>query len=95
MNIRELHKSEKQVSATSLFKGELGIATSIQIEKDGTLAEHFTKTQALLLCIFGEVTYRDENEQALILKEGDYISIEPDVKHWLYSPIKSQLILLK
>ena len=31
MNIKELHTQEKPVSATSLFKSELGNATAIQI----------------------------------------------------------------
>jgi hypothetical protein len=33
MNIKELHTQEKPVSATSLFKSELGNATAIQILK--------------------------------------------------------------
>lgn len=95
MNIEELHQQTKEVSATSLFKGEVGIATAIQLEKNGTLKEHTTKTPALLLCVSGVVSYEDENKKQITLKQGDYILITPDVKHWLNAEEKSQLVLLK
>ncbi|NCT10401.1 MAG: hypothetical protein GW772_10040 [Flavobacteriia bacterium] len=94
-NLIELHMAEKGVSAQSLFKGELGTATAIQLERNGTLKEHRTKTPALLLCVSGFVTYEDENEQEIQLEQGDYVNITPNVKHWLYASAKSQLILLK
>lgn len=95
MNIEELHQQTKEVSATSLFKGEVGTATAIQLEKNGTLKEHTTKTPALLLCVSGVVSYEDENKKQITLKQGDYILITPDVKHWLNAEEKSQLVLLK
>lgn len=95
MNIIELHNQEKEVSAVSLFKGELGTATAIQLQQNGTLKEHITKTPALLLCVSGFVTYEDENEQEIQLEQGDYVSITPNVKHWLFASVTSQLVLLK
>lgn len=95
MNIIELHNQEKEVSAASLFKGDLGTATAIQLQRNGTLKEHITKAPALLLCVSGFVTYEDENELEIQLEQGDYVSITPNVKHWLYASEKSQLILLK
>jgi len=95
MNIAELHTAEKEVSAQSLFKGELGTATAIQLQRNSTLKEHITKTPALLLCVSGFVTYEDENEQEIKLESGDYVHITPNVKHWLYASVPSQLILLK
>ncbi|MCC5917430.1 MAG: hypothetical protein JJU02_08905 [Cryomorphaceae bacterium] len=94
-NLIELHNADKEVSAQSLFKGELGTATAIQLERNGTLKEHITKTRALLICVSGFVTYEDENEQKIQLEQGDYVNIAPNVKHWLYASAKSQLILLK
>ena len=61
MNIKELHTQEKPVSATSLFKSELGNVTAIQILKGGLLKEHITKTPALLICMEGEVVFENEN----------------------------------
>lgn len=95
MNIKELHTQEKEVSAVSLFKGELGTATAIQLDAEATLKEHITKTPALLLCVSGFVTYEDETDREIKLEQGDYVSISPNVKHWLYASVKSQLILLK
>ncbi len=95
MNIEDLHNDQKKVSAISLFKGELGTSTAIQLLRNGTLKEHITKTPALLLCISGFVTYEDANEQDVGLEPGDYVLIEPNVKHWLYASVNSQLVLLK
>lgn len=95
MNIAELHQNEKEVSAINLFKGEVGSTTAIQLLENGLLKEHITKTPALLLCVVGEVEYEDETSQRIVLKSGDYLSITPNVKHWLKATQKSQLILLK
>lgn len=95
MNIEELHVQGKEISAQVLFKGTLGTATAIQLERNATLNEHITKTEALLLCLSGRVTYEDEHKQEKVLEQGDYILITPMVKHWLYVSVKSQLILLK
>ncbi|HLV45679.1 cupin domain-containing protein [Myroides odoratus] len=95
MNIADLHQQEKEVSAINFFKGELGTATTIQLERNGTLKEHITKTPALLLCVSGVVTYEDVNEQKIKLQQGDYILITPNLKHWLLASAKSQLILYK
>ena len=95
MNIKELHAQEKPVSATSLFKSELGNVTAIQILKGGLLKEHITKTPALLICMEGEVVFENENGLKEKLLPGDYVNIEPMVKHWVEGSIESQLILIK
>lgn len=95
MNIKGLHTQEKPVSATYLFKSELGNATAIQILQGGKLKEHITKTPALLICVEGEVVFENENGIKETLFSGDYIQIEPMVKHWVEGTIESQLILIK
>lgn len=95
MNIKELHTQEKPVSAISLFKSELGNATAIQILNGGLLKEHITKTPALLICVEGEVVFENENGLKEKLLPGDYVNIEPMVKHWVEGSIESQLILIK
>jgi quercetin dioxygenase-like cupin family protein len=95
MNIEDLHTDKNKVSAFSLFKGELGTTTAIQLPRNGTLKEHITKTPALLLCVSGVVTYEDEKEQEISLEPGDYVLIEPNVKHWLSASVDAQLVLLK
>ena len=95
MNIKGLHTQEKPVSATSLFKSELGNATAIQILQGGKLKEHITKTPALLICVKGEVIFENEKGIKEKLLSGDFINIEPMVKHWVDGIIESQLILIK
>lgn len=95
MNIKELHSQEKPVSAISLFKSELGNATAIQILKGEKLKEHITKTPALLICIEGKVVFENENGFKATLLSGDYVSIEPMVKHWVEGTQESQLVLIK
>ena len=94
-NISELHRMDKEVSAVNFFKGEVGTSTAIQLQRNGQLKEHITKTPAFLLCVSGFVTYEDENETQIVLESGDYVMISPNVKHWLYASVNSQLILLK
>ena len=95
MNIRQLHTQEKPVSAISIFKSELGKATAIKILKDETLKEHITKIPAILICLEGEAIFENENGIKETLKTGDYVNIEPMVKHWVEAKIESQLILIK
>ena len=95
MNIKELHTQEKPVSATSLFKSELGNATAIKIQKDGELKEHITKTPALLICVEGEVIFENEKRIKEKLLSVDFINIAPMVKDWVKGIIESQLILIK
>ena len=59
------------------------------------LKEHITETPALLICIKGEAIFENENGLRETLKTGDYVHIEPMVKHWVKGTIESQLILIK
>lgn len=95
MNIKELHSLEKPVSATSLFKSDLGNATALQILYGGKLKEHLTKTPALLICIDGQVVFENANGAKETLFPGDYVHIEPMVIHWVEGIITSQLLLIK
>lgn len=95
MNLKEVHDNNKEVSAKPIFKGEAGTTIAIQLQRHGTLKEHITKIPALLVCVNGYVTYEDENELEVALEPGDYIEIAPNVKHWLYASVVSQLILCK
>lgn len=95
MNIKELHTQVKSVSSTSLFKSEQGNANAIQILKGEMLKEHISKIPGLLICIKGEVVFENENGIKETLRPGDYVNIEPMVKHWVSGIIESQLVLIK
>lgn len=95
MNITQLHTEVKPVSAISLFKSDLGNAASLKILKGETLKEHITKIPALLICISGEAIFENEKGIKETLKSGDYVHIEPMVKHWVLGIEETQLILIK
>lgn len=95
MNIKALHTIEKAVSATSLFKSEVGNATAIQILKGEQLKEHRTKTPALLVCVIGNAIFENDKGVKETLLPGDYVAIEPFVKHWINGIDDSQLLLIK
>ena len=95
MNLKELHQEKKVVSVITLFKGEKGVTKSIHLSKGAELSRHQSKVPALLICIIGEVMYEDENGIKLTLIQGDFVSIEPDVQHWINSVTDSYLFLIK
>ena len=95
MNIKDLHTKLKPVSAIPHFKAAEGNVTAIQILNNQLLKEHTTKTPALLVCVIGEVVFENEKGLKEILLPGDYITIEPMVKHWVTALADSQLILIK
>ena len=95
MNIKDLHTQDKAVSAISLFKGENGNATSIRILKGERLKEHITQLPALLVCLEGKAIFENEKGIKEVLAPGDYIAIDPMVKHWVDGIIDSHLILFK
>ena len=95
MNIKQVNSPDKGVSATNIFKTENSSALAIQILKGELLKEHLTKTPALLLCVFGEVIFENEKGENVTLVNGDFINIEPMVKHWVKGVSDSQLILVK
>lgn len=95
MNIKDLHTKLKPVSAIPHFKAEEGNVTAIQILNNQLLKEHKTKTPALLVCITGEVVFEKEKGIKEILLPGDYINIEPLIKHSVRGIEDSQLLLIK
>jgi len=94
MNIADKH-NEKPVSAYPLFKGEIGSTTAIHIKKGEQLKEHVTKTKACLICISGFARFENEKGEIHQLKSGDYVLIEPLIKHWVDGIGDCQLILIK
>jgi quercetin dioxygenase-like cupin family protein len=96
MNLNDLHSMDKPVSAVSIFKNDgYGTAISIHIRKGEQLTEHITKTPACLVCMAGHALFENEKGEKHDLKSGDYVSIEPMVKHWVDGLESSQLILVK
>ncbi len=95
MNIIDLHSREKSVSAVSLFKSDQANVTALQILEGERLKEHITKVPALLICISGKSLFENEKGAINTIMPGDYVTIEPMVKHWVTGLADSQLILIK
>ena len=95
MNLTSLHSTTKAVSAIPLFKNEFTATVAIQLLKNEILKEHITKVPALLICVMGEVVFDNEKNERKTLLSGDYIEIEPMVKHWVEGVVTSQLVLIK
>jgi len=59
------------------------------------LKEHITKTPALLVCVEGKVIFNNERGITETLLLGDYVNIEPMIKHWVDAISDSSLLLFK
>ena len=95
MNIKSIHTEEKPVSAKKVFSTTEGNVTALQIKATGVLKEHITTVPALLICINGNVVFKNENGVRENLLSGDTVNIEPNVKHWVEGIQDTQLVLIK
>jgi quercetin dioxygenase-like cupin family protein len=95
MNLKNLHTENKAVQTSVLFQPTDGKVISLQIAKNEQLAEHMTKVPALLVCVSGNATYKDENGTTITLQSGDYFNIPINVKHWVDAHEESNFLLIK
>lgn len=95
MNLKELHPETKGVQTNMMFPAKDGKVISLQILKDNQLKEHLSMVPALLVCVKGEVVFEDEKGISTTLLSGDYVKIEPNIKHRVNAKIDSNLLLIK
>lgn len=95
MNLKDLHTEQKDVQTALLFTPSENKVMSLQINKDKQLSEHITKVPALLICVTGSGSYGDESGRKISLKPGDYVKIEPNIKHWVDAYENSNFLLVK
>jgi len=95
MNLAKVHMEGQMVSAKTIATKTASRVTAIQLLSGGLLKEHITKTPAILLCVLGAVVYEDEKGREVRLSPGDFVEIEPMLKHWLKGVAVSQLLLIK
>ncbi len=94
MNLKNLHTENLAVQLNVVFEPTEKVI-SMQIAKGEQLKEHVTKIPALLVCVSGKATFSNENEQKINLQSGDYVEIEPNVKHWIDAFEESNFLLIK
>lgn len=95
MHLNSNFTENKPLQTKKIFSPTEGSVISIKIEANAEMKEHTTKTPALLMGIIGEVIFENEKGMKEMIGPGDYIEIEPDVKHWLLAKTDSNLILIK
>lgn len=94
MNLQDLHTEIKAVQTSILFEPTEKVI-SMQIAKGETLKEHISKIPALLVCVSGKAKFGNEQGQELNLQSGDYVKIEPNIKHWVDAEEESNFLLIK
>lgn len=94
MNLKNVHTEQKVVQTAVLFEPTEKVI-AMQIAKGEQLKEHLTKVPALLVCVLGKANFNDENGQQISLLSGDFIKIEPNVKHWVDAIEESNFLLIK
>ena len=95
MNLTELFTDDKPIQSKKIFSTTEGNVNSLRILAGNQLKEHITKVPALLVCVTGEVIFNTEKGEINHLKSGDYVHIEPMVKHWIDAQQDSYLFLIK
>lgn len=95
MNLTDFLDNDKPVQAKKIFTTTEGQVSVLRILAGQQLKEHITKVPAFLVCVVGEATFNYENGAVIPLKSGDYVPIEPMVKHWIDAHTDSHLLLIK
>lgn len=95
MNLQNLHNDSTAVQTNMLFPATEGKVIALQILKGKQLEEHITKVPAILICVIGNAVYQDEKGNKITLLTGDYVKIEPNVKHSVTGIENSNLLLIK
>lgn len=94
MNLTDLFTENKPLQTKKIFAPNEGV-TTIQLMADAQLKEHITKVPAFLVCVTGEIVFENEKGVMEKLLHGDFVNIEPEVKHWLKAHRDSLLLLIK
>ncbi|MBC5842608.1 cupin domain-containing protein [Flavobacterium sp. F-380] len=94
MNLKDLHTENKAVHTNKVFEPKESVI-SLHIKKGEQLKEHITKVPAFLICVTGNAIFTNENKFTVNLEQGDYVLIEPNVKHWVDAILETNLLLIK
>lgn len=93
MNLKDLHTENKAVQTNRVFEPNKSVV-SLYIAKGEQLKEHVSKEPAFLVCVSGKAIFTTENQLTVNLEQGDYVLIEPMVKHWIDAIIDTNLLLI-
>lgn len=94
MNLKDVFAESKPLQTKRMFTPTESV-TTIQLMASAQLKEHTTKVPAFLVCVTGYVIFENEKGVKEKLFSGEFIHIEPEVKHWLDALSDSLLLLIK
>jgi quercetin dioxygenase-like cupin family protein len=94
MNLKDVFTEMKALQTKKMFTATESV-TTIKLMTSAQLKEHTTRVPAFLVCVTGEVIFENEKGVKEKLLQGDFINIEPAVKHWLSAESDSLLLLIK
>ncbi len=95
MNIINLAEEDKPVFSKILFDEGKGKVIALKVKHGEKLKEHITTIPAFLICISGQILYKDEQGKNEALLPGDYLSIPPECKHEVIALETSHFLLIK
>lgn len=95
MNINNLHRDNKDVSAVPLSAILGKKVTSLKILKGAELKKHISNEPALLILISGKATFNTEQGVEHLVDPGDYVNIPVNVEHYVVAENESHLLLIK
>lgn len=90
-----LFTEEKPVQTKVLFNATQGKTIALKIKAGEKLKEHVSPVDAFLICVKGDGVYSTEKGDTTIMKSGDYVFIEADLKHEVAAVKESHFLLMK
>jgi quercetin dioxygenase-like cupin family protein len=95
MNLKqEISDSDKMVATKNILK-EQGSATLIKIKKDGILAKHQSRENALLVLLSGKATYEEDDRSIELTAANDFVQIPGKVTHSVSGKEDALLLLIQ
>ncbi|MGE0771930.1 MAG: cupin domain-containing protein [Cyclobacteriaceae bacterium] len=93
MNLKKLFTEGKPLQTKRIFSAAESV-TAIQLVAGAELKEHFSQVPSFLICMTGLIAFRAQGREET-LGPGDFVHIEPVVKHSLEGREESLLLLIK
>ena len=94
MNLKAIFQDNKLIQTKKIFSAAEGVIV-IHISAGSSLKEHITTIRALLVCVAGEVIFENDRSESERMIAGEFINIEPNMKHWVLAENESTLLLIK
>jgi quercetin dioxygenase-like cupin family protein len=95
MNLNDLHPDKDKQVATRRIYNENGMITLLSIQKEATLKEHQSKTNAMLILMSGHVIYEEESRKVELSISHDFVNIPQKVTHKVSASEDSFLMLIQ